>query len=306
MSDVERMIEQEKMEPPATGIPLLHLPSKNIFKKRGERFSSLARKHPDSGYLGFLALLSEAQHKALGHLTSSTGKSAEEGKPGKGEEKSPLTCLASGDYLWINALHIILEEMKKADIPAPARNTIAMLMRMNENELEVKREAILDWEPDRLSPAELPFIAASVQVYQVNSALLFENRPFGREVNEGTCPVCASPPVCSVIRAGSVENRLRYLCCSLCGSEWHMVRIKCASCGSTGKTGLYSHEGSDGAIKAESCHNCNSYLKILYLEKDPDMDPVADDLATLSLDIMMDEEGLLHGGANLFLLNGGT
>jgi FdhE protein len=84
-----------------------------------------------------------------------------------------------------------------------------------------------------------------------------------------------------------------------------MVRIKCSNCESTHGINHYTLEGSNGAVKAESCEECNSYQKLLYLEKDLQMDPQADDLATLALDMLMDNEGRLRGGPNLLFHPGG-
>ncbi len=101
------------------------------------------------------------------------------------------------------------------------------------------------------------------------------------------------------------EHRLRYLSCSLCNAEWHVVRIKCAFCDTTKGISYYAIEGGPGTVKAEHCAACKSYLKILYVEKDPDADVVADDIASLGLDILMAESGLGHrGGLNFFLLGG--
>jgi FdhE protein len=49
---------------------------------------------------------------------------------------------------------------------------------------------------------------------------------------------------------------------------------------------------------------CKSYLKIVYAEKAA-VDPVADDLATLALDILVDEAGYSRSGPNLLLVPGG-
>jgi FdhE protein len=79
-----------------------------------------------------------------------------------------------------------------------------------------------------------------------------------------------------------------------------MVRIKCSNCESTHGINHYILEGSIGAVKAESCDDCGSYLKLLYLEKDRQMEAMVDDLATLALDMLMDKEGKTRGGPNLF------
>ncbi|HMX17540.1 MAG TPA: formate dehydrogenase accessory protein FdhE, partial [Rhodocyclaceae bacterium] len=54
----------------------------------------------------------------------------------------------------------------------------------------------------------------------------------------------------------------------------------------------------------ETCDDCHSYLKIVYQEKAPDADPVADDLATLALDILVYEAGYTRAGPNLLLVPG--
>ena len=43
-------------------------------------------------------------------------------------------------------------------------------------------------------------------------------------------------------------------------------------------------EDGPAGVRAETCDACQSYLKILFLEQDPALDPVADDLASLALD----------------------
>ena len=51
-------------------------------------------------------------------------------------------------------------------------------------------------------------------------------------------------------------------------------------------------------MHAESCHECESYLKIMFQEKDPYVEPVADDLASLFLDMELEEKGLFRSGLN--------
>ncbi len=54
--------------------------------------------------------------------------------------------------------------------------------------------------------------------------------------------------------------------------------------------------------KAETCENCRGYVKILHQHKDPALDPVADDVATLGLDLLVRESGYRRGAVNPFLL----
>jgi FdhE protein len=104
-----------------------------------------------------------------------------------------------------------------------------------------------------------------------------------------------------------------------------MVRIKCSHCDST--KGITYHgieaggksdkeagreagkeagreagkEAGREALKAESCDECHVYRKIGYQEKDYDFEPLADDLASLTLDLLMSEAGYRRASPNPFL-----
>ena len=45
------------------------------------------------------------------------------------------------------------------------------------------------------------------------------------------------------------------------------------------------------SVKAESCDECRTYAKMIYQMHDPKLDPFADDLASLGLDLMVAEAG---------------
>ena len=55
-------------------------------------------------------------------------------------------------------------------------------------------------------------------------------------------------------------------------------------------------------MKAEACGACHTYLKLFYREERPAAEPVADDLATVALDVLLGEEGFARGGVNLSLV----
>jgi FdhE protein len=101
-------------------------------------------------------------------------------------------------------------------------------------------------------------------------------------------------------------NNLRYLHCSLCNTEWNMARVKCSACGSTGRISYSQIAGHDAQapVRAETCDECRSYLKIFYRAKAQGIDPVADDLATLALDVLLDAEGYARAGPNLLFVPG--
>jgi FdhE protein len=127
----------------------------------------------------------------------------------------------------------------------------------------------------------------------------------------GVCPVCGTLPVASVVRAEKAYQGYRYLHCSLCATEWHLVRVKCSHCESTegvhyrsiesGSIESGSIEGGPPAVRAEACDSCKTYRKICYQEHDMAVEPVADDLSTLALDLLMSEAGFHRGSGNPLL-----
>ena len=65
------------------------------------------------------------------------------------------------------------------------------------------------------------------------------------------------------------------------------MRVVCITCGGSGSLSLRGIEGDNGAVRAETCGDCGTYSKLLYAAKDAAGDPVADDLATLGLDVLV-------------------
>jgi len=252
-------------------------------------------------YLAFLALLADAQQKVLAQFPTPALPDPDEQALCR-KHGMPLLSFQSmpRNPAWRWGLNMILQYMREAALPPAASETVACLMLASETGLEEMADRILAGDLADITPHELPFVAAALQVYWVHMASSLGEGAFGRISQGGLCPVCGSYPGSGIIRIAGSEQGLRYLSCSLCASQWHMVRLKCSSCESTNGINFYTLEGSNGAVKAESCDNCNFYLKLLYLEKDSQMEAMADDLATLALDMLMDKEGKKRGGPNLF------
>jgi FdhE protein len=295
------ILELGQIEAPSGEIRFVFLPGRDLFSRRAERLQHLSENHSLGDYLAFLALLADAQQAALNRFPTLPQPNPEELALCR---KYGMPLLAARTLTrnpaWRESLTMILEQMGDAAVPPAACETINRLMKASAIGLEEMADSILAGDFDGIFPQELPFVAAALQVYWVQMASAFGEHSFGRLEQGGLCPVCGSRPNASIVRVGGSEQGLRYLSCSLCASQWHMVRIKCSSCESTHGINHYALEGSNGAVKAESCDNCNFYLKLLYLEKDRQMDAMADDLATLALDMLMDKEGKTRGGPNLF------
>ncbi len=99
------------------------------------------------------------------------------------------------------------------------------------------------------------------------------------------------------------DDRLRYLVCSLCGSQWHHTRVQCAWC-HTGEGISYHAIEGERVARAEACARCQAYTKLFYAEHDPSLEPFADDVATLALDVLMADDGWARHGVNPFLVPG--
>ncbi len=107
----------------------------------------------------------------------------------------------------------------------------------------------------------------------------------------GQCPLCGSRPLLAEIQGKEGARRLR---CGVCGASWYYPRLQCAFCGNDQHRtlGTISVEGEEEKYRAQTCDQCQGYLKIVVT-----FDPIAidlltvEDLATLHLDWIATERG---------------
>mgnify|MGYP000650928468 CR=1 FL=1 len=297
----------------------LRLADPAVFKERALRLRQLAAAHPMRDYLLFMADVADAQHTVLGvsrpvALPSET-RLREAAQAGEAPLALPRWAL---DAAWQQELQDLLVQLR----PPAASQTAAVLAGLQAaapDELNQQAERLLCGIMLRLDLATAPLIGAALQVYWTRlvaqTQATFPQTAFAPTDNARLCPCCGSPPVASVVRLGSEEGSLRYLHCTLCQTEWHLVRIKCSHCEST--KGIHYQELAPadeappsarplakGAVRAECCDMCGHYLKIVAMDKDPHVDPVADDLATVALDLLLSETGKQRHGVNYMLLWG--
>ncbi len=284
-------------EPP--GVPgevvYLRLPRPaELFARRARRFRELSPGNPMGEFLEALADVADAQAAAMARLPAG-GEDAP-----SGTAVAPLCATSHArSPAWRDALAAIVEALKRRPWPAPAVQALRRLAGAWPEELEAMADGVLAGMPAATDLAAAPFVGAALQVYFTTLASRLS--PDRVERSEGGCPVCDSAPVAGVVLG---DDKLRYLSCSLCGSEWNLVRIQCWNCRNTGGIRYLGVAGDDGAVKAEACSTCGAYLKIFYREKLPLAEPMADDVASLTLDLLAAQEGLGRSGVNLFLLGG--
>lgn len=109
------------------------------------------------------------------------------------------------------------------------------------------------------------------------------------EWSEGYCPICGKEPKIGQIRG----EEGRFLFCNQCGFEWHFLRIKCPFCSNEEQQSLayFTVEG-DEQYRVDVCNECKRYIKIVDFresKREPNLD--VEDIATLHLDILANEEG---------------
>jgi FdhE protein len=299
------ILQPGEIEAAASAIPELRLPHSGLFADRARRLDQLAEGHALGEWLRFLAAAARAQHDAgvqLGDLpkpdVALLARCREHAMP-------PLA--PSGrrrDGVWHGLLRGIAGALADT-APPSARAAMGALQQAPAAWLEDQAERVLAGRREGLDLAAAPLVGAALQTYWTGMAGGLNVHDVGYGEHRGLCPVCGSPPVSSLVRIGGAESGLRYLHCALCASEWHVVRAKCSNCDNTKDLVYYTVEGADGVVRAEACPQCRTYLKVIGMEKDPRADAVADDLATLALDILLGEEGYAKSGMNLLLVGVG-
>jgi FdhE protein len=282
--------------------PPIRLPDPmTVFACRAERFADLALGNPMADFLSFMAEIARAQTAALGVLAAVIRPetcSSWDAPPLDRSKWQP-------DPSWRHALAVILDRLDAAALTAETRSAIERLAGQSVDALDALAEKAVHFEYGAAAPAEASLAFAALQVYWTRMAGdLMQPRGNDAVDRVGACPACGSPPIVSLVHSRGSLAGSRFLVCSLCATEWHLVRIKCANCHSTKGIAYLEIEGAGGPIKAETCDECRTYTKIIYTEKAPGADAFADDLASLGLDLLVDEAGWHRATPNPFLLPG--
>jgi FdhE protein len=290
-------------------IPFLRLPERAcVFAERAARLRALAAGNAMEGYLQFIALVAGEQHKLLERMPPIALPSPATIAQCNAHGMPPLNWRTHvRDPEWRNGLRRLLRALAERTTGG-LKEIVARLEARPDALLETQADKLLAGSRFGLDLATAPLVGAALQVYFTHLAIALTQSAFARTDAPTLCPCCACRPVASIARVGAQESGYRFLHCGLCNAEWHMVRIKCTHCEAT--RSISYQVVDDGtplerkAVKAEVCDECATYLKICYMDRDPMVDPVADDLATLPLDLLVAESGRQPSGVNLMLLYG--
>jgi FdhE protein len=272
-----------------------------LFATRAARFRYLADRHDLNPYLLFLAGIADAQHGAQRRLPApalpepdALKRAREFGMPALDRTRF------APDPLFEETLARVLALAAGTDMPEEAAAALARVRAAGTGAWADMARSVLDDALPMESLAEHLYVAAALQVHFARLAARLDAKSLV-PVGDGACPVCGGPPASSMVVGWQGAHGTRYCGCALCGTLWNYVRIKCALCGSTAGIAYQELEGGAGTVKAETCKSCHGYLKILHQHKDPAVDVIADDVATLGLDLLVRETGFRRGGVNPFL-----
>lgn len=321
-----RVMSQEEIAALGSSqVPHLRLPIRaSYFAERAMRLRQLARQHAMGDFLEFMAHVAQAQQQALAALPADTplpsaddlASAARHGQPPLDIEKWPR------HPAWHQALrHIAAAVLPHA--PATAQASLQALLNADDATLERQADAVLGLPATGVQLAHAPIIGAALQTYWVHLVTAVQARQpdkradslFGRTDHANVCPCCGSLPVASITRNEGGALAQRFVHCSLCGTEWHLQRTQCPHCLERDQLAFQSLDRTDlgddapansqaakASVQAEECGACGHYLKIMHTDRNPMLDPVADDLASLTLDLLMAESGKHRHGHNMALI----
>ncbi len=284
--------EQLTKQAQAVSNPLIFANPKNIYKARVHRLNELAKDNPMADYLLFTAQICDILDSLQDEITIIKLNSC---------ELKPLDCHQyKRDPIWIEILNALIDKMKPF-ANETVLSVIETLEKSSHQELEDLATNLLNNEFEKVGSDKAIFLWSALSFYWVNLTTLISHNAL-MESSDGldTCPVCDAPPVSGVIQYGQAQG-LRYLHCSLCETKWNVVRAKCSNCQSVEQLDYWAIDNKFAEIRAESCGDCKTYLKMLYLEKTKNLDPVADDLASIYLDLEMGDKDFARSGLNPFI-----
>jgi formate dehydrogenase maturation protein FdhE len=122
--------------------------------------------------------------------------------------------------------------------------------------------------------------------------------PSRDEWTGAACPACGGPAQASVIAEESGEfmgGSPRSLVCGRCAGWWTFPRAMCTWCGESDPRRLPTFLPEERrAVRIDGCETCSSYVKTFDLREAGGIElvPLVDDVATVSLDLWANDQGL--------------
>ncbi|WP_273793031.1 formate dehydrogenase accessory protein FdhE [Brucella anthropi] len=275
--------------------PFVQLPDPGtLFAERAARLRLLGSVSPLKPYLEFIADLSAA----LSDANASLGPVDVPQNNGRGGEFG-MPAIDRVDAASQEALDTIFDRLfERARMIAKPQDAADALERVASGGRDERRRMVEAIFAGLLPPeaiAEHIYVWAGLQLHFTRLASALDPKSV-KPVADGVCPTCGSTPSSSMVVGWHGAHGARFCSCAVCNTLWHYVRVKCVCCGSTKGIGYKEVEEGGGIIKAETCDECQSWVKIIYQQLSADADPMTDDIASLGLDMLMRETPYRRGG----------
>ncbi len=279
--------------------PLAFLPEPvKLFQARARRFAFLAESNELAPYLRFLAELSRLQARLAATLPPAAPVAPQRIADAAKAGMPPIDRTALAEEAALAAtLEALTEGATALEMPEPGRVALEAVRAADREQRHWLLTNILSDRIPENSAAPHLFVAVAAEVHLARLAATLDAGLLV-PVHVGICPACGGRPVTSSVMGMQGIENVRYAACASCATQWNEVRVKCLCCGSTKGISYRSVETTEATVKAEVCQECKSWVKIFYQVKNPSLDPVADDVGSLGLDILMKETEFRRGGFN--------
>jgi FdhE protein len=270
------------------------------FARRAERLTTLAQGHALAPFLLFLSRLVEIQHQGVSEPAPRLDRASAERAIAHGMPALSKNILGADDD-FSRMLDWFLRRAAVVEGPPAAGEALARVMAMAPAERLALAESAFEAAYPVEQIAEILYVAAGLQLYLTRLAAGLDASSL-RPVGDGICPVCGGPPVASSIVGWTEAARARYCCCGLCATRWNYVRVKCVMCGSTEGVSQRLIEELSKDVVAEICDKCHGYAKQFREDRRPEIEPLADDIASFGLDLLVREQGYVRFNSNPFMI----
>ncbi|MCH4092340.1 formate dehydrogenase accessory protein FdhE [Acetobacter sp.] len=289
------VVPLDKRTPGVPAIEELIFPQPDrLYARRIRRLNALAGEQGE--YFRFLSRLVGIQQSLVGRmLLSEADATAIHALIQHGYAQPDLEQKLEEIAVWRTVFAELVQEL----LPVLPLSAQAAMEASQQSVLALSRQAaqLLRGDYATVDAGLSVVLWAALSVCWAQTVAFFSQSAKGGQV--AACPCCGAPPSGSVVLGGDREG-LRYLQCSLCETRWHRVRGLCVSCGASSKLEHFTLDDLKSATQAEACGDCGTYLKVIRLDYDPDLEVVADDLGGFTLDALVQAEGFSRAGLNPF------
>ena len=256
------------------------------------------------GWLDFMAKLARAQHRVA--TTLPPGAAPDEAMVEQAVDARMPPLAADGhrrDPAWRDGLALLLDTRRRGAAVSGGARSWRNCAPAAPNSTEALADAFLRGAIDETDAGRAS--GSPRRCRSISPALRRASRRRRCACSRsGALPLLRLDAVCGRGDGAGQNPGARYLYCSLCSTAWNYARAVCITCGGSRTLAIRGIEGDSGVVKAETCDECRTYAKMVYQAKDMQVDPYADDLATLGLDIMVAEAGWSRHAPNPLLLVG--